>query len=247
MNSKVAKLKVAALVLAVVAVLVSVPQMAEAAKPSAQGKALNVQAELTETCNNCATDAAPKGGSGPYSVRNDDAGPYTPGNGVQSQILTHNAVYTLDTMDTLVNGKVGAGTRYVKMHFYTSVSNQLPACWLIDANPQDQNQAVNWSVFSQNTMAFTDMVIGQSYPGFSRMDFNVRNDVCDREIFRFYLRWSNVCIKRTGDKSWEVTSDTCGRATNYGEATLEGQGGKKKETVNYGDWRMPFQLLLSAP
>jgi hypothetical protein len=34
---------------------------------------------------------------------------------------------------------------------------------------------------------------------------------------------------------------------NYGEANLQGQGGRKKETVDYGDWRLPFKLLLTAP
>jgi hypothetical protein len=214
------------------------------------GKALVLKADLTETCSNCNTDVS-NAVPGPYSVRNDIPGGYLPGNGVKSQILTHNAVYTLDTMNTLVNGVVGAGTRYVRMHFYSSVegssqypNNVLPACW---QGEHDQNQAVNWSVFSDNSVFFEDMVVGLSYPGRARMDFNVRNGLCDQQIFRFYLTWYSVCIKRTGVSSWEVTSDTCGRQTNYGEANLQGQGGRKKETINYGDWRMPFKLTLSAP
>jgi hypothetical protein len=213
------------------------------------GKALVMRADLAETCPNCNTDISTVEVPGPYSLQNDIPGGYLPGDGVKSQILTHNAVYTLDTMSTLVNGVVGAGTRYVRMHFYSSVEGQfpghvLPPCWQGD---YDQDQAVNWSIFSDNSVFFQNMTVGQSYPGRARMDFNVRNGVCDQQIYRYYLTWHAVCIKRTGSSTWEVTSDTCGRQTNYGEATLRGQGGRKKETINYGDWRMPFKLTISAP
>ncbi|HSA93891.1 MAG TPA: hypothetical protein VLE48_12835 [Terriglobales bacterium] len=216
------------------------------------GRALQLRADLEETCSNCSTDLAnPDIGPGPYSLQNDIPGGYLPGNGVKSQILTHSAVYTLDTMNTLVNGVVGSGTRYVQMHFYSSVegssqypNNVLPACW---EGQHDQNQAVNWSIFSDNSVFFDNMTVGQPYPGRARMDFNVRNGACDRQIYRYYLTWYAVCITRTGASSWDVTSDSCGRATNYGEANLQGQGGRKKETINYGDWRMPFRLTLSAP
>ncbi|HXE92026.1 MAG TPA: hypothetical protein VNK82_13800 [Terriglobales bacterium] len=213
------------------------------------GKALVLKADLTETCSNCRTDVSNET-PGPYSVRNDIPGGYLPGNGVKSQILTHSAVYTLDTMSTLVNGVVGAGTRYVRMHFYSPVEGQfpghvLPPCWQGD---YDQEQAVNWSIFSDNSMFFDNMTIGQSYPGRARMDFNVRNGVCDRQIYRYYLLWPSVCIKRTGATSWEATSGACETSTvNYGEANLRGQGGQRKETINYGDWRMPFKLTISAP
>ncbi len=214
------------------------------------GRALLLKAELTETCTNCQTDVS-NAVPGPYSVRDDIPGGYLPGNGVKSQILTHSAVYTLDTMDTLVNGVVGAGTRYARLHFYSSVegssqfpNNVLPACW---QGNHDQDQAVNWSVFSDNSMFFDNMTVGQSYPGHARMDFNVRNGACDREIYRYYLLWSSVCLKRTGATSWEATSGACGAMVNYGEANLQGQGGRRKETINYGDWRMPFKLTLTAP
>lgn len=208
------------------------------------GRILRLKAELVDVCANCATNTA-----GTYSVLPDLPTGYEDGNGVQSQILNHNAVYTLDTLDTLVNGHVGSGTRFVEMHFYSPVEgqfpgHQLPACW---GGNYDQSQAVNWSVFSDNSLPFTQMEVGQSYPGRARMDFNVRNQACDREIYRYYLVWSSVCISRTGPTSWDATSGDCGAQNNYGEATLRGQGGRRKETINYGDWRLPFQLRLSAP
>jgi hypothetical protein len=42
-----------------------------------------------------------------------------------------------------------------------------------------------------------------------------------------------------------VTSDSCGRATNYGEGNLRGQGGKNGQTIDYGDWRLPFKLTMT--
>lgn len=105
---------------------------------------------------------------------------------------------------------------------------------------------MNWSVFSDNQTGFTDLEVGQSVDGFSRTDFNVRNGRCDNEIFRYYLRWYNVCIERTSETSWEVTTGNCGAMLNYGEANLRGQGGRKKETFDYGDWRMTFKLLLTV-
>ncbi len=208
------------------------------------GAAIRMRAELTDVCANCQTDTA-----GTYSVLADLPTGYEDGNGVKSKILTHNAVYTLDTLDTLVNGQVGSGTRFVEMHFYSPVENQfpghvLPPCW---GGNYDQNQAVNWSVFSDNSLPFTKMEVGQSYPGRARMDFNVRNTACDREIYRYYLVWSSVCITRTGTGSWDATSGDCGAQNNYGEANLRGQGGRRKETINYGDWRLPFQLRLTSP
>ncbi len=208
------------------------------------GRILRLKAELADVCANCQTDTA-----GVYSVLPDLPSGYLDGSGVKSQILNHNAVYTLDTLDTLVNGHVGSGTRFVEMHFYSPVEGQfpghvLPPCWM---GNYDQSQAVNWSVFSDNSLPFTQMEVGQSYDGRARMDFNVRNAACDREIFRYYLVWSSVCIKRTGAGSWEATSGDCGSQNNFGEATLRGQGGRRKETINYGDWRLPFQLRLTTP
>ncbi len=210
-------------------------------------KSINLTANLpadlpAEYCLNCATDLAPQGSSGPYSLLSDGAA-YASG-GVQSQILTHNAVYTLDTTSTLVNGLIGAGTRTVQIHFWSPVegtgSDVLPACW---GGSHDQEQAVNWSVVS-HAVKFPAMVVGSQYPGFARLDFNVRNGVCDKQVFRFYLRYYSVCITRTA-AGWVVTSDSCGTEFNYGTAGLNGQGGKKGQTVYYGDWRVPFKLTLT--
>ena len=218
------------------------------------GSILRQKAELVSDCDNCPAEPADLGTPRlVYSVLPDFHLPagYEDGAGVKSQILNHNAVYTLNTLDTLVNGHVVDGTtRFVRMHFYSPVEGQfaghvLPACWA-GSGGYDQNQAVNWSVFSDNSLPFTKMVEGKSYPGRARMDFNVRNTQCDREIYRYYLVWPKVCITRTST-GWVATSDTCGAMINYGTATLRGQGGQKKETVNYGDWRLPFKLVLSPP
>lgn len=208
------------------------------------GRAVKLRADLTQDCFNCRTDLTPDG-TGDYSLL-VDFGPYDPGNGVKSEILNNNSVYTLDTMDTLVNGVVGPGTRFVRMHFYTGAdpivypNNVLPGCW----DGPDQNQAVNWSVFAYNSQSFLKMQTGVAYPGWARMDFNVRNGVCDRQIYRYYLRWYSATIVRTDANTWVVTSGD-GSNTNWGEANLRGQGGRKKETIDYGDWRMPFRLVLS--
>ena len=215
---------------------------------SALGKQrINLTASLQTDCTNCDTDVSNLGQTGHYSLL-DDIGPYPNGNGVQSQVLNNNSVYTLDTMNTLVNGVVGTGTRYVLIHFYSTVENfpqfpddVLPACW---QGEHDQNQAVNWSIFSSG-LAFPAMAVGSQYGGFARADFNVRNGVCNNQIFRFYLRWYDVCIKRTGSTTCDVTSDSCGATLNYGTAGLNGQGGKKRQTVSYGDWRVPFKVTLS--
>ncbi|MGH9579744.1 MAG: hypothetical protein ACRD2R_02015 [Terriglobales bacterium] len=239
MQVRIGKFKTAALALAVMA-LAGFPPAAEA------GKAIAAKAVLATDCTNCQTDQANPAGD--YSVLGDTDLGYENGNGVQSQILTHNAVYTLDTTSTLVNGVVGAGTRYVRMHFYSPVEGRfpghvLPPCW---GGNYEQWQAVNWSIFSDNSVFFTNMNVGQSYPGFARMDFNVRNRSCDGQIFRFYLRWYSVCIVRTAPGAWQVTSDPCGATVNYGTANLQGQGGRRQSTVNYGDWRMPFKMTLTA-
>lgn len=228
--------------LAACAVLVTLigmaPQIAEA------GRLLLVRAELAEACANC---QVPNNG-GNYSVLGDGLGAYTNGNGVKSQIITHNTIYNLDTLDTLVNGQVVYGTtRTVRMHFYSPVEGQfpghnLPACW--NGN-YDQEQAVNWIILSDNSQTLTGMQVGQQVQGRARADFNVRNGSCDNQIFRFYLQWHNVCITRTSASTWDATTDLCNRTNNYGTATLFGQGGRKKETLDYGDWRMPFKMTLT--
>jgi len=216
-------------------------------KSALGARSINLTASLEPYCSNCDTNVSDLGTTGHYSLL-DDIGPYPNGNGVQSQILTNNSVYTLDTLNTLVNGVVGTGTRYVRIHFYSTVEgwpqfpdDVLPACW---QGEHDQNQAVNWSIFSRS-LAFPAMVVGSQYGGFARADFNVRNGVCDKQIFRYYLRLYNVCIKRTSSNAWVVTSDSCGASVNYGTAGLNGQGGKKGQTLSYGDWRVPFKVTLS--
>lgn len=212
-----------------------------AAIPAFAAKAVNLTASLTQNCSNCETDVSLLNTTGDFSLLSD-GGSYAPGNGIQSQVLTNNTVYTLSTMDTLLNGLV---PRTVQMHFYSPVEGQytdnvVPACW---NGSHDQDQAVNWSIFS-SSVTFPNMQVGSSYGGFSRLDFNVRNGVCDTQVYRFYIRYYNVCITRTGLKTWDVTSDSCGRATNYGEGNLRGQGGTGGQTVNYGDWRVPFKITL---
>jgi hypothetical protein len=220
-----------------VALVWMAPQIAEA------GRLVLVRAELTEACANC---QVPDNG-GNYSVLGDGLGPYVEGNGVKSQIISHNTIYNLDTMNTLVNGQVVYGTtRTVKMHFYSSVEGQypghvLPACW--NGN-HDQEQAVNWIILSDNSQTLTGMQVGQRVAGRARADFNVRNGSCDGQVYRFYLRWHNVCITRTSATTWDATTDLCGRERNYGTATLTGQGGKR-QTIDYGDWRLPFKMTMT--
>ncbi|MFB3923867.1 MAG: hypothetical protein ACE145_19260 [Terriglobia bacterium] len=211
--------------------------------------AVNVTASLATSCSNCETDVA-----GKYSLLPDEFGAYSPSSDgrIQSQILTNNSVYTLDTTMTLSNGVVGPSTRTVLMHFYSSVecgvvdptckypNNILPPCW---GGQYDQDQAVNWSIFAPTS--FLRMSTGAKYSGMARLNFNVRNADCDRQINRFRLEWPTVCITRTGSGSWTVTSQACTLSTqNVGEAHLEAYGGTKKNTVDYGDWRMPFFLTL---
>lgn len=222
--------------------------------PAYAARLVNVTASLTVSCTNCQTDISDVTGvyssnpSGPYSLQSDGSSYSSPQ--VESQILTNNSVYTLDTMNTLVNGLVGPGTRTVGLHFFSPVEGSasfpndvLPACW---GGSHDQDQAVNWSVFASNSVNFPLMTVGVAYPGFARMDFNVRNGVCDNQIYRFRLQWYNTCITRTSSNTWVVTSDTCGTTINYGTASLIGQGGKG-QTVGYGDWRVPFKLTLVKP
>ena len=216
-----------------------------AAIPAFAAKAVNLTASLAQSCSNCDTNVSPLGITGDYSLLSDGSD-YVPGGGVQSQILTNNSVYTLSTMNTLVNGLVGPGTRTVQMHFYSPVegvysNNVLPACW---NGSHDEDQAVNWSIFS-SSVGFPSMQVGSSYGGFSRLDFNDRSAACYNQVYRFYLRYYNVCITRTSLTTWDVTSDSCGKATNYGEASLNGQGGKGGQTINYGDWRVPFKVTLT--
>ena len=203
---------------------------------------------IPKTCINCATDIANP--TGDYSLISD--GFAYPGGDplVLSNILTHNAVYTMDTSATLVNGLVAPSTRTVYMHFYSSVecglggkcpypNNILPPCW---GGIRDQDQAVNWSVFAPTS--FFRMTTGAKYSGMARLNFNVRSEECDRQVNRFRLEWPVVCITRT-NTGWAVTSQACSLTdVNWGEAHLQAYGGTKRNTVDYGDWRMPFSLTL---
>jgi hypothetical protein len=219
------------------------------AVPARAAKSVNVTATLSPFCSNCDTDVSLLGSTGDYSLLPDLYGAYSPSSNLESQILTNNSVYTLDTTGTLVNGLVAASTRTVNIHFYSSVegiypNDVLPACW---GGNHNQDQAVNWSVFASNSVNFPLMSAGTPYAGFARMDFNVRNAQCNQQIFRFYLKWYNVCIRRssTSPNSWVITSDSCGTQVNYGTAGLYGQGGKNGQTYYYGDWRVPFKLTLT--
>ena len=212
------------------------------------GKAISITANLQSTCTNCDTNVALPGPPGDYSLLPDALGAYSNSNGVSSQVLTNNFVYNLNTMGTLVNGLVGASSRTVRMHFYSSVegiypSDVLPACW---GGNHDQDQAVNWNIYS-NKVGFGQMAVGVRYAGSARLDFNVRNAQCDKQIFRFYLEWYNGCVVRTNSTTWVATSDSCGMQTNYGTAGLFGQGGTNKQTLYYGDWREPYKITLSTP
>lgn len=249
------------------------------ALPASAGTTIPMQAVLVTNCpspieggTGCAT--WPWGGFSPagfwlqpgtYSLLHGatnggitatDDGTYIPSLTVQSEILTHNTVYTLDTMNTLgADGKVNGSTITVKLLFYTTASNVTPPCWSdpsrTDLNTGNdashQTQAVNWSILSQNSTALTEMVAdGKTvYPGFARLDFNVRNGVCENNIFRFYLKWplstGGIGIKRLNAGQWEVTTDP------YGTASLYGQGGRKGQTQYYGDYRLPFRIILMKP
>ncbi|MFB3923866.1 MAG: hypothetical protein ACE145_19255 [Terriglobia bacterium] len=210
-----------------------------------------VAANIATTCTNCDTDIAPAGGSGDYSLKSD--GFSYPGGDplVLSGFTPSKRVFALDTTDTLVNGLVAPGTRTVLMHFYSPVeckpgncpfpNNVLPPCW---GDQHDQDQAVNWAVFAPRS--FDRMVVGSNYSGMARLNFNVRNAACDGQINRFRLEWPVACITRTGAGTWVVSSQACSSTSlNIGEAHLQAYGGTKKNTVDYGDWRMPFVLNLS--
>lgn len=228
--------------------------------------AVNVTASLTSKtdtttwCLNCQTNTGGftifnyyLSGSRPYSLVGDDHGAYSPSTVVQSQILTNNSVYTFDTSATLDGGYVGSNTRTVQMHFFSPVecwlnangdcpypNNILPPCW--GSGAYDQNQAVNWSVFAP--VSFVKMKASTPYQGRARLNFNVRNAACDGQINRFRLDWGAACIVKSAT-GWTVTSDVCGAQTNYGEAHLQAYGGTGGNTVDYGDWRMPFVLTLT--
>ena len=273
--------------------VIAVPAFAQKGKSGPSGSTIPVTTFLVQDCppTKCATDNGgwdPVNGftflalTGTYSVlpahangnpdrldatgdNSPNDGKYVPGPGVQSEILTHNTVFTLKTLDTLSpTGKVDDDTITVQMHFYNSFGIKPPDCWgtatpttLVDRDGNvytiyeaDVTQAVNWSIFSENSMAFPDMGIYDpvtdrpKYPGFARLDFNIRNGSCENNIFRFYLRWSinsgGIKIKRLAEDQWEI-------ATNeYGEATLDGQGGRKGQTQSFGSWRVPFQVILTA-
>ncbi len=217
---------------------------------------IEVTATLAESCPNCATPAGgcPYGGalcSGTYSLLPPSSTfSYSPSSSVESEILNHNAVYTLDTTNTLDGGLVGTNTVTVKMLFYApeNVGAALPGCWGFgpNANEGSETQAVNWSIFSENSMPFTNMVTGIPYSGHARLDFNVRNANCDSQIFRYYLTWSSLTIMREGPTTWQVTSaGACYSGLNCGVASLYGQGGRHGQTQYYGDWRMPFQITLA--
>ncbi|PYV34702.1 MAG: hypothetical protein DMG22_05260 [Acidobacteria bacterium] len=211
-------------------------------------RAVSITANLVSTCNNCDTNVALAGSPGDYSLLPDVFGAYPNSNGVSSQVLTNNSVYNLTTTATLVNGLVANSTRTVKIHFYSPVegtvaNDELPACW---GGNHDQDQAVNWNIYSSK-VGFSQMTVGVSYSGFARMDFNVRNAQCDQQIFRYYLKWYNGCIVRTNPTTWVATSDSCGVQINYGTAGLYGQGGKNGQTAYSGDWRVPYQVVLTTP
>jgi len=208
-----------------------------------------VAATIATACTNCETDIANPVGD--YSLKSD--GFAYPGGDplVLSHFTPSKRVYTLDTSDTLVNGLVSPGTRTVMMHFYSPVeckpgdcpfpNDILPPCW---GDNHDQNQAVNWGIFAPRS--FDRMVVGASYAGMARLNFNVRNADCDRQVNRFRLEWPTVCITRTGAGTWAVTSQACtSTTTNIGEAHLQAYGGTKKNTLDYGDWRMPFSFSLT--
>jgi hypothetical protein len=210
-----------------------------------------VAATLTTTCTNCETDIATPTTPGNYSLISDGF-PYPGGDPlVVSHFTPSRRVYALDTSATLVNGLVAPSTRTVLLHFYSPVeckpgdcpfpSNVLPPCW---GDNHNQEQAVNWAIFAPRS--FERMAVGVSYSGMSRLNFNVRSAACDGQINRFRLEWPVVCITRTGVNAWVVNSQACTSTTsNIGEAHLQAYGGRRKNTADYGDWRMPFSMTLT--
>ena len=212
---------------------------------------IDLKAELTEDCSNCAT-AVGTAGPGKYSIREDLAGMgYSNAEtNVHSNILKHRSVYTLDTLDTLVGGHVVPSvTRAVIMDFFTTASNTVPACW----GGSQVTVAVNWSIFSDNQTFFTEMVTGTEYPGRYRLDFNVRNGTCDGEIFRFFLKGKRddlIITRENADvegepRVWKVVTSNGPGDLKFGEADLSGQGGRKGETQDYGTFRLPFEMTLT--
>lgn len=243
--------------LALLAVVALVGMVGLRAVTASAGTEVPVTATLTPTCANCRTDAGGAlpdvSGSRPYSVTSDGASYTNPQ--VISKILTNNSVYTLDTSGTLVNGLVVPGTRTASMWFYSSVEckpgdpncefpdNVLPPCW---GGDYDQDQAVNWSIFAPISFLRMSISTTKKYSAAARLNFNVRNALCDGQINRFRVQWSTVCITHPTANTWVITSQACaGSTVNWGEAHLEAYGGTKKNTVDYGDWRLPFELTLT--
>lgn len=223
------------------------------AAPAFASRPVLLTANFTVSCTNCQTDISgnPNFGppyssnpSGPYSVQDDLYGSYSPSSDLESQILTNNTVYTLDTTGTLNTSLV----RTVSLHFFSPVEgiapgNVLPSCWQGVAT---QEQAVNLSVFS-SSVGFPQMQVGTGgYGGFARVDFNDYSATCFNQVNKFTFHWYNVCITHPTSTSWVVTTDVCGATIDYGTGNLQGQGGKKGQTINYGDWRVPFQLTLTS-
>jgi hypothetical protein len=223
------------------------------ARHALAGSTIPINATLNWTCTNCDTAVGLFGtatsleANGTYSLLPPSPGfVYLPSN-VESEILTHNSVYTLNTTNT---------SETVQMDFYApagavALGASLPACWsgnTADSNGIEgyQNQTVDWSVFVPNSVSYTTMSVGQSVMGHARLDFNVRPQ-CQNQIYRYYLEWSQTCITRTSRTTWTATGDPCGATTNYGTASLYGQGGKHGQTVYYGDFRLPFLLQLQEP
>lgn len=228
------------------------------------GGATLLNADFAVSCPNCATDISGQvytwngnffsNLNGPYSVQDDLYGSYSPSASLESQILTNVSVYALNTTGTLNTAVV----RNVKLHFFSPVSGSpnypndvLPPCWQGD---QDQEWPVLMNVFAGNNMAFPKMLVGKAYPGTARVNFNNYGGACYNQINKFQFNWYNVCIVHPSSNVWVVTSDACGPTgpsfqsdINYGTGTLSSQGGKKGQTVYYGDWRVPFQLTLTKP
>ncbi len=187
---------------------------------------------------------------------------------------TNSAVYSLNTENSLVNGLVNlsGGTRAVRMHFFSTVEfpfvttfpgDTLPPCW---SGSHNHIEAVNWDVFASQFIE--RLAVGDVDHGTARANFNVRPDpadyvssTCDQQNARFVLTWSSVCIVRLpdvgGKRVWVATSDLCEGTTsgltpggsssglNFGTASLQGFGGRHGQTIPYGDWRMPFKLILN--
>jgi len=209
--------------------------------PSFAIKEVPMKAALTLDCTNCQTDVANP--NGPYSVVADGYGiydPTVPQSGVSSKVNS-GGVYVLDTEST----NLGTTVRNVLLHFYDSSGRSLlPPCW---GGAVNESVRVNWQLHPD--IAILNIPVGGSSGGSARMNFNVRNGVCDSQIARYTLRWYFVCVTRTNTNTWIARSEECnwlaGGGIDYGTAGLTGYGGKKGETFYYGDFRMPFQLTLT--